>query len=38
MMNDILIRPHQPGDSIPEITALLHKAYAGMAGQEVKRT
>jgi GNAT superfamily N-acetyltransferase len=33
---DILIRPYQPGDSIPEITALLHRAYARPAGQGVR--
>ncbi len=31
--NEILIRPYQPADSIPEITALLHRAYAKMAHQ-----
>ncbi|MDQ7797609.1 MAG: GNAT family N-acetyltransferase [Candidatus Edwardsbacteria bacterium] len=33
---DILIRPYQPTDSIPEITALLHRAYAKPAGQGVR--
>jgi GNAT superfamily N-acetyltransferase len=33
MMNDIVIRSYQPTDSIPEITKLLHKAYAQMAQQ-----
>jgi GNAT superfamily N-acetyltransferase len=33
---EIIIRPYQPGDSIPEITALLHKAYAGMAAQGMR--
>jgi len=33
MSDNILIRPYQPGDSIPEITALLHKAFAKLAGQ-----
>ncbi|MDP2807512.1 MAG: hypothetical protein Q8O74_05175 [bacterium] len=33
MVKDILIRPYQPTDSIPEITQLLHKAYAKPAEQ-----
>jgi predicted N-acetyltransferase YhbS len=33
MEQHILIRPYQPTDSIPEITALLHKAFASMAAQ-----
>jgi len=37
MPQDILIRPYQPTDPIPEITALLHRAYAGMAAQVSKR-
>jgi GNAT superfamily N-acetyltransferase len=32
----ILIRPYHPDDSIPEITALLHRAYAKPAGQGVR--
>jgi len=33
---DILIRPYQPSDPIPEITALLHRAYAKPAAQGVR--
>jgi len=33
---DILIRPYQPTDPIPEITALLHRAYAKPAGQGIR--
>ncbi|MDO9069615.1 MAG: GNAT family N-acetyltransferase [Deltaproteobacteria bacterium] len=36
MSDNILIRPYQPTDSIPEITALLHRAYAKPAGQGVR--
>ncbi|HAD82149.1 MAG: hypothetical protein A2509_00925 [Candidatus Edwardsbacteria bacterium RIFOXYD12_FULL_50_11] len=36
MYNSILIRPYQPADPIPEITALLHRAYAKLAGQGVR--
>ena len=36
MSDNILIRPYQPGDSIPEITALLHRAYAKPAEQGVR--
>ena len=32
----IIIRPYQPDDPIPEITALLHRAYAKPAGQGVR--
>jgi GNAT superfamily N-acetyltransferase len=35
-MDEILIRPYQPGDPIPEITALLHRAYAKPAGQGIR--
>ena len=35
-MGDILIRPYQPADPIPEITALLHRAYAKPAEQDIK--
>jgi GNAT superfamily N-acetyltransferase len=33
---DILIRPYQPTDPIPEITALLHRAYGPLAGQGLR--
>lgn len=36
MTENILIRPYQSTDSIPEITALLHRAYAQMAGQGMR--
>jgi GNAT superfamily N-acetyltransferase len=36
MSDNILIRPYQPTDPIPEITALLHKAYAQMARQGLR--
>lgn len=36
MIENILIRPYQPDDPIPVITALLHRAYAGMAAQGIK--
>ena len=36
MTEEITIRSYQPDDSIPEITALLHRAYAKPAGQGVK--
>jgi GNAT superfamily N-acetyltransferase len=36
MTDNILIRPYQPDDPIPQITALLHKAYAGMAAQGMR--
>jgi len=32
MSDNILIRPYQPDDSIPEITALLHRAFAKPTG------
>jgi GNAT superfamily N-acetyltransferase len=36
MPNNILIRPYQPDDPIPEITALLHKAYGRLAAQGMR--
>lgn len=36
MNNEILIRPYQPTDPIPEITALLHKAYGQLAAQGMR--
>ncbi len=34
--NNILIRPYQPTDPIPEITALLHRAYGQLAAQGMR--
>lgn len=31
MADEVLIRPYQDGDPIPEITAMLHRAYAPLA-------
>lgn len=36
MAKDIFIRPYQPTDSIPEITSLLNRAYAGMAAKGIR--
>lgn len=36
MIGNILIRPYQLDDPIPEITTLLHRAYAKPAGQGIR--